>query len=271
MVGQTCRSAFPPLRRSSAALPKIQNPEAARLPGFIFGRRDLIFYFTAPRVIFFTMTATRFQKIIALWLLAGVVTFAVAWHFDDAAGRALIVRNNPDLHSLAAFCSKLGEGWVVIVAGVVGAGVFLLLGSPQVAARIFFIAFTSSIAGLVATILRTLIGRTRPNNHAVEQGIYGVWHAGHWIIAQPAFSALPSGHAATAAGVAAAAWLVNRTAGALFAVYALAVMWSRIALECHHLSDVTASFFLAVILALVLRKHFAAANDIVFHRLAQKM
>jgi membrane-associated phospholipid phosphatase len=223
------------------------------------------------------MTATRFQKIIALWLLAGVVAFAIAWQLDDAAGRALIVRNNPGLHSFAAFCSKLGEGWVVVVAGLVGAGTFLLLGSPQLAARIFFIAFTSSIAGLVATILRTLIGRTRPNNHmmeqghVIEQGIYGVWHAGHWIITQPAFSALPSGHAATAAGVAAAAWLVNRTAGAIFAVYALAVMWSRIALECHHLSDVTASFFLAVILALILRKHFAAANDIFFRRLAQKL
>ena len=220
---------------------------------------------------------TRFQKILTLWLLAGAAAFAVAWQFDDAAGRALIVRNDPGLHSFAAFCSKLGEGWVVIVAGLVGAGFFLLLKRPSLAAQIFFIAFTSSIAGLAATILRTLIGRTRPNNHVIEQGhvigqgIYGVWHAGHWLIGQAAFAALPSGHAATAAGVAAAAWLVNRAWGAAFAIYALAVMWSRIALEMHHLSDVTASLFLAVVIALWLRKNFAAANEILFHRLAQKL
>ena len=216
------------------------------------------------------MAATRFEKIIALWPLAGAVAFALAWPLDDAAGRALIVdaKANPALHHFAAICSKLGEGWVIAAVGILGAAIFLFLKRPEIAARIFFVALTSSIAGLVADIFRTLIGRTRPNNHAVAQGFYGLWHDGHWIIGQAAFSSLPSGHAASAAGVAAAAWLVSRRWGAAFAVYALAVMWSRIALECHHLSDVTASMFLAIIVALLLRKHFAAANERLFHRFA---
>ena len=216
------------------------------------------------------MTATRFQKNIALWLLAGAAAFALAWQFDDAVGRALIVdaKANPDLHHLAAICSKLGEGWVIAAVGILGATIFFFLKRPELAAKIFFIALTSSIAGLIADIFRTIIGRTRPNNHSVAQGFYGLWHDGYWIIGKAAFSSLPSGHAASAVGVAAAAWLVSRCWGAAFAVYALAVMWSRIALECHHLSDVTASMFLAIVVALLMRKYFAAANERLFRWLA---
>ena len=98
-----------------------------------------------------------------------------------------------------------------------------------------------------------LTGRTRPLNHDVPQGFYGVWHDGHWIIGKFLFASFPSGHAATVVGFAAAAWLVHRGWGAVAAVYALAVMWSRIALQCHHLTDVVASTMLAVPLVLWLK------------------
>jgi len=37
------------------------------------------------------------------------------------------------------------------------------------------------------------------------------------------------------------------------AVYALAVMWSRMALQCHHLSDVVASTVLSIPLAIMFK------------------
>ncbi len=55
------------------------------------------------------------------------------------------------------------------------------------------------------------------------------------------------------AGLAAAAWLVHRGWGTIAAIYALAVMWSRIALECHHLSDVLASTVLGITMAVRLK------------------
>jgi membrane-associated phospholipid phosphatase len=97
-----------------------------------------------------------------------------------------------------------------------------------------------------------LFGRTRPLAH-VPQGFYGVWHDGHWILGKYDFSSFPSGHAATAVGLAAAAWLVHRGWGAVAAVYALAVVWSRMALQCHHLSDVLASAVLSIALAVRLK------------------
>jgi membrane-associated phospholipid phosphatase len=65
-------------------------------------------------------------------------------------------------------------------------------------------------------------------------------------------------------GLAAAAWLVHRGWGAAAAVYALAVMWSRIALQCHHLSDVAASVVLAIPLAVLLKKVLAPSIEFQF-------
>ena len=189
-----------------------------------------------------------------LWLLAGVALVALAWPFDNRVDTALDVTNQPGWHNVAWWCSKIGEGWVVGAAGIFFAIFFLLVNRPRVAANIFFVALASELTGLAALILRVLSGRTRPGNHDVPPGFYGVWHDGHWIIGQFKFSAFPSGHAATAVGLAAAAWLVHRGWGAVAAVYALAVMWSRLALQCHHLSDVVASAVLAIPLALLLKR-----------------
>ena len=187
-----------------------------------------------------------------LWLLAGAVATALAWPLDNRVDVALDVTHNPLLHQIAWWCSKLGEGWVPAAADILFAVLFVQLNRPVVAAKIFFVVLTCSLTGLAALILRTLVGRTRPLAHA-PQGFYGVWHDGHWIIGKYEFSSFPSGHSATAAGLAAAAWLVHRGWGATAAVYALAVMWSRIALQCHHLSDVMASCALAIPMAILLK------------------
>jgi len=188
------------------------------------------------------------------WLLAGAALVALAWPLDNRVDAALDVTSKPYWHDVAWWCSKIGEGWVVGAAGIFFAIFFLLVNRPRLAANLFFIALTSELTGLAGLILRVLSGRTRPSNHDVVQGFYGVWHDGHWIIGKYQFSAFPSGHAATAVGLAAAAWLIHRGWGAVAAVYALAVMWSRIALQCHHLTDVIASAALAIPLAMILKK-----------------
>ena len=187
-----------------------------------------------------------------LWLLAAGAILALAWWLDARVDAALDATRNPALKNFAWWCSKLGEGWVPAAAGIFFAIVFVLLNRPGVAAKIFFVVLTCELTGLAATILRVLFGRTRPLAH-VPQGFYGVWHDGHWILGKFEFSAFPSGHAATAAGLAIAAWLVHRGWGAAAMFYAAAVMWSRMALQCHHLSDVTASTLLSIPLAVMLK------------------
>jgi membrane-associated phospholipid phosphatase len=195
----------------------------------------------------------------AVWLLAGVALIALAFPFDDRVDAVLVVPPRSQAHDIAWWCSEAGLGGVIGAAGIFFAIVFLLLNRPRVAAAIFFVALTSSITGLVAALLKVVFGRTRPTNHEVAQGFYGLWHNGHWIAGKVQFSSFPSGHSASAAGLAAAAWLVHRGWGAVAAVYALAVMWSRIALQCHHLSDVIASAVLSIPLA-ILMKHVLAPS-----------
>ncbi len=188
-----------------------------------------------------------------LWLLGGALAIALAWPLDSRVDAALAVTNNPPLHQFAWWCSKFGEGWAPALAGIFFAVLFLFLNRPLVAAKIIFVTLTCEITGLAADVVRVLAGRARPLAD-VPQGFYSFWYHGHWIAGKYEFSSFPSGHSATAMGLAAAAWLVHRGWGAVAALYALLVMWSRIALQCHHLSDVIASIVLAIPLA-VLSKH----------------
>jgi membrane-associated phospholipid phosphatase len=188
-----------------------------------------------------------------LWLLGGAVAIALAWSLDNLVDTALDADNSPSLHQFAHWCSKLGEGWAPALAGVFFTILFVLLHRPAVAAKILFVVLTCEFTGGVAIIVRVFAGRTRPGSD-VPQGFYGFWHDGHWIAGRYEFSAFPSGHAATVAGLAAAAWMVHRGWGAAAALFALAVIWSRIALQAHHLSDVVASVVLAIPLAMFSKK-----------------
>ena len=195
----------------------------------------------------------RLLSLAFLWLLAGGFAVGLAWKVDGPVDAALAVTQSPSLHLFAWWCSKLGEGWVPGLAGISFAALFILLRKPGTAAEMFFVALTCEITGLAALILRTFIGRARPIAD-VPQGIYGVWYHGHWIIGKYEFASFPSGHSATAVGLAAAAWMVHKGWGAVATFYAILVMWSRIALQCHHLSDVVASIILSVPLAIMSKK-----------------
>jgi membrane-associated phospholipid phosphatase len=201
------------------------------------------------------------------WLLAGLAAVAAAFLFDNRVDAALDATHEPALHKVAWWCSKLGEGWVPAAVGLCFAAAFFLLNRPSVAARIFFVVLTCELTGLAVVILRPFFGRARPGNHDVPPGFYGLWHDGHWIAGQFKFSSFPSGHAATAVGVAAAAWLVQRGWGALLAVYAVAVMWSRLALQAHHLSDVLASTVLAITLAVWMKPFLLTSIEFQFGNL----
>jgi membrane-associated phospholipid phosphatase len=215
------------------------------------------------------MSAPNAKRNLFLWLLGGVAVVTLAWQLDGTVDAALDVTGKPFLQKLAWWCSKIGEGWAVALWGILSAVFFFLVKRPDVAAKIFFVVVTSEITGLIATIFRVLIGRTRPNAH-LPQGVYGVWHDGHWIVGRYEFSSFPSGHSAVAVGLAAAAWLFNPRWGAVAAIYALAVMWSRIAQESHHLSDVTASIVFSIPIAVLMKKYFAPSNEIFFEKLADK-
>ena len=111
----------------------------------------------------------------------------------------------------------------------------------------------SSVSGLSAMTVRSVVGRARPSN-TIEQGWFGPYHNGTCLIGKAAYNAFPSGHTATAAGFAFAVLVVSRRFGWLFVVWAIGVAWSRMYLNCHNFSDTMASMVFGIVSAWLARR-----------------
>jgi membrane-associated phospholipid phosphatase len=179
------------------------------------------------------------------WIALSLALLLLAFAADAPVSRIFTLKSSTFLRPLAVYASKAGEGWVIAAVGAIVSLLLLLRRRFSASRSVFFVAATGLLTGAAATVIRSLLGRTRPTSHEL-QGFYGVWHDSHWIIGKYEFGAFPSGHAATVIGLAAAAWLIDRRLGTLAALYALLVSWSRIALGCHHFSDAVAAGILGI-------------------------
>lgn len=190
----------------------------------------------------------------------------VALLLDSPLANAFDLHAFPAWNSFARTMSHLGEGWVVGVAGLLGAAGLALCHRPKWARMALVVTVAALLTGATATLLRSLIGRTRPNAHA-PQGLYGVRYQGRWILGKYDFGAFPSGHAATAVALVTALWLANRRAGLAAAPYGVLVSWSRVAQGSHHFSDVVAAACLGVCGA----RLFAAPLDLLFQSAGHRL
>jgi undecaprenyl-diphosphatase len=184
-------------------------------------------------------------KFVVGWSLFALLLIAVSLPFDNAVERLTSVKSSPQFRSFAWFMSKIGEGWVIAVAGCVMATILGLKRRHAAARWVLIAAIVGLSTGATATVLRSLVGRTRPNA-SVEQGVYGPYHK-KLIIGKYEYSSFPSGHTATVFGLAAAVWFFSRKVGILAFAYATLVGWSRIAQGSHHFSDVVAATLLGIL------------------------
>jgi membrane-associated phospholipid phosphatase len=192
----------------------------------------------------------RFYRI-CLWVLGSFLLIGAAVLLDAPVAHAVNIHSSPFLHDFANVVSRLGEGWVVAVAGILCCALLLIVGRSNAARIVFLVASVGLLTGATATLLRSVIGRTRPNAHVV-QGVYGIRHDSHWIIGRSEFGSFPSGHAATVVGLAAATWMLNRRFGIAAGAYAALVSWARIVQGAHHFSDIVAACILGVVGAEIL-------------------
>jgi undecaprenyl-diphosphatase len=194
--------------------------------------------------------AGRFNRI-WLWGFGSLLLIGTAVLLDAPVAHAVEVHSSPFLRSFAHFVSRLGEGWVVAAAGLLCCALLSLARRANAARIVLLVAAVGLLTGATATVLRSVIGRTRPNAHVV-QGVYGIRYDSHWIIGRSEFGSFPSGHTATVVGLAAAAWMLNRRFGVAMGAYALLVSWSRLAQGVHHFSDIVAACILGIVGAPIL-------------------
>lgn len=127
----------------------------------------------------------------------------------------------------------------------------------------------STMAGILANGSRLTTGRTRPAEK-MEQGFYGPWKDGKTTIGDPAYNSFPSGHTATAFGLAWVILLARPFWGVGALVLAGVVGWSSIMMGRHHPSDVVVSIILSLTVAWLTWRWMGLHGEATWAKLRQK-
>jgi membrane-associated phospholipid phosphatase len=120
------------------------------------------------------------------------------------------------------------------------------------AVRFGFLFLAIGVPGLFVTIVKRLIGRARP-----YVGSYDDPFAYMPFIWRPEYASMPSGHSTNAAAAAIAIGAIWPSTRGVMWLYALVIMFSRVAVLAHHPSDVIAGALVGVAGASLVRRWFA--------------
>ena len=121
------------------------------------------------------------------------------------------------------------------------------------AARFGFLFVAIGLPGLFSTIIKRLIGRARPYIGPHDDPFVYLPFA--W---RPEYASMPSGHATTVTAAAIAIGAIWPRSRVVMWLYALIIMFTRVAINVHHPSDVIAGALVGVVGALLIRRFFAA-------------
>jgi len=126
----------------------------------------------------------------------------------------------------------------------------LVLGTWAV--RLSFVFIAIGLPGLFDTVIKRLIGRSRPFVDGLDVWAY---HPLNW---HPKFASFPSGHTATAFAALVAIGAIFPQARALLWIYAILIGLSRVVITAHYPSDVIGGAIVGAVGALLVRHWFAA-------------
>ncbi|MBE2204140.1 MAG: phosphatase PAP2 family protein [Chthoniobacterales bacterium] len=191
------------------------------------------------------------------WILAVLCGFLVwgAFRSDAPVREALVAAQGKKWKKSAGYqfhsaVRKYGDWPPLMGVCVVALAGARLLKSRRGMRILAAAMIASTLAGLVANASRLTTGRTRPRESPkIVQGFYGLRHEGKWLVGQSAYNSFPSGHTATAFGLAAVIFLASPAVGVFALAGAGLVAWSSIAMGAHHPSDVMVSVILSFLVA----------------------
>lgn len=122
-----------------------------------------------------------------------------------------------------------------------------------------FVALTAFLSGLLVNILKLFFARYRPIEYFTSQNYGMTWFSHGFEVAS-----FPSGHSATALGVASAVALLFPRVRYPVMIFGALVTFSRVVVAKHYLSDVLVGSFIGVLVSVYLfNKYF---NQAVFYK-----
>lgn len=188
--------------------------------------------------------------LIGLWLVLLAISFPLdrpvaQWAMES--GLTTAVRGDPLWHRLAVAAKFPGTYYLTLIIAAMLAAWHRRRGQAAV------LMLLTAIPGLLANILKWMVGRTRPFKlegildqpapfvlHPFRDGLYGLFHQSNL--------AFPSGHSATAFATAAALAILLPRWQAVFFVVAGVVGLERMAENAHYLSDVVAAAGISILM-----------------------
>jgi undecaprenyl-diphosphatase len=197
------------------------------------------------------------------FFLGGFVVVLVLLLLVDHPLSVLVTQHDKDSLHLANEITRWGESdWILIPSGVVLIVTAVL--AWLVRARIYRLALIEmsqivalifvgvGLPGLVSTILKRLVGRSRPVVFD-QAGILGF----HPVFNDFGFESWPSGHTTTAFALCMVIGFLSPRWFWIGLLYAVAVAGSRLALGAHYPSDAVSGCVLGVLGAYTVRNYFA--------------
>ena len=173
--------------------------------------------------------------------MAGAV--AGAFLADAAVDRYFQVPGGAGSAGLARWVSRWCDFPPLVVVACLVLGVASLRGWQRCHRVCVAVLLSGVMTGLVGLGVRCLTGRTRPCA-LEEQGWYGPWHEGRWIVGVHDLNSFPSGHTVFAASMAFIPLVARGGFAGSLALVPFVVAWARLCLGRHHLSDVVVALCL---------------------------
>ena len=149
----------------------------------------------------------------------------------------------------------------------------LLLETPSIRRTLLDLICAALLAAGTSTVLKTLIGRTRPSV-VQDFEFYGPWFIREetFNLEWSSVASMPSGHSVAAAALAVyLAWIYPRLTVLVMVLAAMVATW-RIRVSAHFPSDVVAGLFLGAAIATpVVRGHWGVRSvDFLWNRFVDK-
>jgi len=182
-------------------------------------------------------------------LISGILLCGLSFFLDQTVIEWVKMHDIKPLKEFARFLSSYGDWPQLMVFALIGLGLAVFLRNRTVTKLLICMMISSSLAGALVNTVRLTSGRTRPNNGVTVHEWNGLWHDGQFLLFNNKYHSFPSGHSGAASAFFGVPLFARRTYGRWTFLIAIAIGWSRVYLNVHHLSDVLTGILVGTLIA----------------------